>query len=276
MFCFFSFAEVRFSSSLGMGRGKEQRIEAKRRLKEEAKKAAELSASPQEVPKVIQKKHEKKDILVALERSLQLRILTHLRPYELCLIQRVSRSWSNLTLLNDLWWPLAMKVWIEVFFEVKSQLLFQVLWIESERPRTTHPKLLKKDPGKWKGHYRDAVISQREKVVQVRAKEAKPEWDQAPTVRTSLEVEMFHLLFLWQSKDDMRAYYKSIRSNPKGKKPARDRTLKFESCQYDEEMWWWAAVDGKVYLNIKLFKSVICHRISMRFNSSSFFIGPFL
>jgi hypothetical protein len=167
-----------------MGRGKEERREAKRKQRAAsaaAHKHDDTSQHVEERPVCV----KKKDILHSLERDIQLRILSRFRPRELCHLQRVSKGWAALTIMNELWWSHAVKVWCErVRWEILIRL--QILWEETERPRSINPKLLKKDPGKWKGQYRDAFISQRERFIPAKpAKEMNAEWVQDPSVRPS-------------------------------------------------------------------------------------------
>jgi len=136
-----------------------------------------------------------------LSRPLQLHIFKYLNAYELCVAQRVCKEWAGIVQTNELWWRFAV----------------QLLWTDGEQPQMANARALKKDPLKYKRMYKEAVVTHQH---------AAPK----PVVVTQTVWEEEAM-----TKDQMRQYYKSIRSNPKGKKPLRDRTPKLQQCLFDDE-----------------------------------------
>ncbi|KAL1918692.1 uncharacterized protein VTP21DRAFT_2714 [Calcarisporiella thermophila] len=146
------------------------------------------------------------DFLSKLPLELSLRILVYLPPQTLCLASAVSRQWRRIVdlELNFFWWNLCM----ERFWEPTSRPAsmtradkkrgWRQVWVEVWAQEST--KNTKKKP-----------VSRISKFA-------------PPSAETAGNHNHKHLRWSkWDNrlmtKDELRQYYKSVRSKPKGKKP---------------------------------------------------------
>ena len=166
--------------------------------KEKMRKKKEKPVGPQAA--------SSKDKMLCLPAPLQIKILSSLQPDELLRLRRVSKGWKLMLEKNELWWNHAMKL----------------LWTPSEIPLKPSMRDLRKQPGKYMIQYLEAV--DRNLYAAQLVKAAEREKRQAIREERSRELEWANQQE--SSKDEMRAYYKTVRSNPKGKKPVRDRSHK--------------------------------------------------
>lgn len=145
-------------------------------------------------------------------------IFIYLKATDLCNLDLVCRDWRHLgapAVRNEMWWRLTMKE----------------QWHDGSVPQIMSRQERKKD---WRLEYMQITASVRAARAQWyqrrRQKPKKPEFDEAEEAEGSTSTPSNNRN---EYKDEMRSYYKSIRSKPKNKRAkgkARTHSALWDEC----------------------------------------------